>query len=185
MRAPRQGRADALAFRPEPMDVSSPRAPLSIGRSAPDRIHEPESMTRLTRSDRFASSSGAITRGLAAALAATLVGCAAAPAPNAPLPDHPRVTIDAGALQGRVDSTGRVMVFAGLPVRRAAGRRPALAPAPPPLHRGSGVRDATRLGHNCMQHQPYGDIDPFAAGVSEDCLYLNVWTQSTSGQPAR
>jgi para-nitrobenzyl esterase len=38
------------------------------------------------------------------------------------------------------------------------------------------VRAAQTLGHNCMQGQPYGDIDPYAAGVSEDCLYLNVWT---------
>jgi para-nitrobenzyl esterase len=29
-----------------------------------------------------------------------------------------------------------------------------------------------------MQGQPYSDIDPYAAGVSEDCLYLNVWTTS-------
>jgi len=36
-----------------------------------------------------------------------------------------------------------------------------------------------------MQHQPYGDIDPFAAGVSEDCLYLNVWTNSLDGRSPR
>jgi para-nitrobenzyl esterase len=42
----------------------------------------------------------------------------------------------------------------------------------------SGVRAASKLGRNCIQHQPYGDIDPFTAGISEDCLYLNVWTKS-------
>ena len=40
------------------------------------------------------------------------------------------------------------------------------------------MRAARQLGHNCMQGQPYSDIDPYAAGVSEDCLYLNVWTPS-------
>jgi para-nitrobenzyl esterase len=29
-----------------------------------------------------------------------------------------------------------------------------------------------------MQGRPYSDIDPYAAGISEDCLYLNVWTTS-------
>jgi para-nitrobenzyl esterase len=33
-----------------------------------------------------------------------------------------------------------------------------------------------------MQHQPYGDITADVAGKSEDCLYLNVWTQSTAGR---
>jgi len=46
----------------------------------------------------------------------------------------------------------------------------------------NGVRQASQLGHNCMQHQPYGDITPDVAGKSEDCLYLNVWTQSTEGR---
>jgi para-nitrobenzyl esterase len=36
-----------------------------------------------------------------------------------------------------------------------------------------------------MQHQPYGDIDPFAAGVSEDCLFLNVWTNSLDNRAPR
>src|SRR5436190_16116692 len=37
-----------------------------------------------------------------------------------------------------------------------------------------------------MQGQPYGDIDPYAAGVSEDCLYLNVWSSSLGTRaPAR
>jgi para-nitrobenzyl esterase len=29
-----------------------------------------------------------------------------------------------------------------------------------------------------VQHRPYDDINPFTAGVSEDCLFLNVWTNS-------
>ena len=47
---------------------------------------------------------------------------------------------------------------------------------------GLGVRQASQLGRNCMQHQPYGDITADVAGKSEDCLYLNVWTQSTAGR---
>jgi len=37
-----------------------------------------------------------------------------------------------------------------------------------------------------MQPQVYDDIDPFAAGVSEDCLFLNVWTAGVdAGGPPR
>src|SRR6185503_19274897 len=48
--------------------------------------------------------------------------------------------------------------------------------------RWDGVRSADQLGHNCMQARPYDDIDPYAAGISEDCLYLNVWTKSLDGR---
>src|ERR1700720_3878199 len=89
--------------------------------------------------------------------------------------DPPRVTIDTGTLEG-VDTAG-VMVFRGIPY--AAPPVGELRWRPPqPAKSWTGVRPASQLGHNCVQHQPYGDIDPFAAGVSEDCLYLNVWTSS-------
>jgi para-nitrobenzyl esterase len=87
----------------------------------------------------------------------------------------PRVTIDTGTLEG-LDTAG-VMVFRGIPY--AAPPVGELRWKPPqPAKRWSDVRPASQLGHNCIQHQPYGDIDPFAAGISEDCLYLNVWTKS-------
>src|SRR5438270_249664 len=89
----------------------------------------------------------------------------------------PRVTVDAGALEGEVDSLSGVTVFRGIPY--AAAPVGALRWRPPrAISKWSGVRQARQLGHNCMQGQPYSDIDPYAAGVSEDCLYLNVWTSS-------
>jgi para-nitrobenzyl esterase len=87
----------------------------------------------------------------------------------------PRVTIDIGTLEG-LDTAG-VMVFRGIPY--AAPPVGELRWKPPqPAQGWRGVRAATQLGRNCIQHQPYPDINPFAAGVSEDCLYLNVWTNS-------
>ena len=90
--------------------------------------------------------------------------------------------IDTGTLEG-LDTAG-VMVFRGIPYARppvdALRWR-----APLPTRPWRGVRDAKQLGHNCIQHQPYSDIDPFAAGVSEDCLYLNVWTKSLDTRATR
>ena len=94
----------------------------------------------------------------------------------------PQVTIDTGTLEG-LDTAG-VMVFRGIPY--AAPPVGELRWRPPqPAQPWTGVRPAGQLGHNCVQHQPYGDIDPFAAGVSEDCLYLNVWTNSLDARPRR
>jgi len=87
----------------------------------------------------------------------------------------PRVTIDTGTLEG-LDTAG-VMVFRGIPYAAPPVGELRWKPPQPAKH-WSDVRPASQLGHNCIQHQPYGDIDPFAAGVSEDCLYLNVWTSS-------
>jgi len=89
--------------------------------------------------------------------------------------DPPRVRIDTGTLDG-LDTAG-VSVFRGIPYAAPPVGNLRWKP-PQPAAKWSGVRDASKLGHNCIQHQPYDDIDPFKAGVSEDCLYLNVWTKS-------
>ena len=87
----------------------------------------------------------------------------------------PRVTIDTGTLEGVADSATGVMVFRGIPYAAPPVGELRWRPPQTAAH-WSGIRDASKLGHNCVQHQPYDDIDPFTAGVSEDCLYLNVWT---------
>jgi para-nitrobenzyl esterase len=108
--------------------------------------------------------------GLVAAVLCVVTGAAQHSAP-------PRVTIDGGALEGVMDSASGVTVFRGIPYAAppvgSARWRP-----PRPASKWNGVRPARELGHNCMQGQPYGDIDPYTAGVSEDCLYLNVFTTS-------
>ena len=116
---------------------------------------------------------------LAVAAAAAVLG-ACSPSVATVLPANPRVTTDGGTLEGGVDSLNNVLVFSG--IQYAAPPVGDLRWRPPqPAASWQGVRKADRLGHNCMQLQPYGDIDPFAAGVSEDCLYLNVWSKSLDG----
>jgi para-nitrobenzyl esterase len=51
---------------------------------------------------------------------------------------------------------------------------------PQRLEKWSGVRTADRIGSRCFQHAPYGEIEPGNPTMSEDCLYLNVWTSSPS-----
>jgi para-nitrobenzyl esterase len=90
------------------------------------------------------------------------------------------VSVEGGALAGRVDPGG-VLVFEGIPYA-APPVGDLRWRAPTPAGSWQGVRQASQLGRNCMQHQPYGDITADVAGKSEDCLYLNVWTQSTTGR---
>jgi para-nitrobenzyl esterase len=119
-------------------------------------------------------------------LVGLLAGCAQ---PGRITPDRiatatPVVTIDAGSLSGAIDPSSGVLVFRGIPYAAPpVGDRRWRAPAP--VAGWSGVRAANRAGSNCMQAQIYGDIDPFAAGVSEDCLNLNVWTTNIGDGPKR
>ena len=121
--------------------------------------------------------------GVAAIIASASLGlgsCATTKSAGAPANATPRVTVDAGTLEGRVDTSG-VLVFDGIPY--AAPPVGDLRWRPPrSVASWQGVRPANRPGKNCMQHQPYGDITPDVIGKSEDCLYLNVWTQSIDGR---
>ncbi len=120
----------------------------------------------------------------AAALVAPAIGRRPAAAHSPPPAPAPRVTIDAGTLEGAVDSATGVLVFRGIPY--AAPPVGTLRWRPPqPVARWRGVRQADRLAANCTQTQTFDDIDPFAAGVSEDCLYLNVWTTATGATRPR
>src|SRR4051812_19119421 len=90
----------------------------------------------------------------AALLAASVGACGPQSPGTTVLPAQPRVTTDAGAVEGRVDSAAHVMVFRGIPY--AAPPVGELRwQAPQPAAHWDGVRQADRLGHNCMQHQPY------------------------------
>ena len=48
--------------------------------------------------------------------------------------------------------------------------------APQPVKKWSGVRETKQFGPRCMQQPLFGDMDFRSNGMSEDCLYLNVWT---------
>ncbi len=78
------------------------------------------------------------------------------------------VTVAQGSLQGT--TRDGVEIFKGIPY--AAPPVGALRWQPPlPPKAWTGVRDAAAFGTSCMQDNPA----PYMSGVSEDCLFLNVW----------
>jgi para-nitrobenzyl esterase len=85
------------------------------------------------------------------------------------------IEIGSGRLKTpRPDAAG-VRSFKGVPYAAAPlGPLRWRPPQPPPSW--SGVRPTHGFGPGSLQAALFGDIDPALAGVSEDCLYLNVWT---------
>ncbi|MCY7359992.1 MAG: carboxylesterase family protein [Rudanella sp.] len=53
---------------------------------------------------------------------------------------------------------------------------------PQPAKNWTGVRKADKFGSRAMQRAIFGDMNFRSEGVSEDCLYLNVWTPAKSAK---
>jgi len=79
-----------------------------------------------------------------------------------------------GRVEGVVDSSG-IATFKGVPYAAPPVGARRWRP-PQPVEAWTGVRAADRFGPRCMQPRPYGDMVFRSEGMSEDCLYLNVWT---------
>jgi para-nitrobenzyl esterase len=90
----------------------------------------------------------------------------------------PRVKTVNGILEGTYESGIRVfrgVPFAAPPVGNFRWREPQ------PVKNWSGVRKADKFGPRAMQLPVFGDMNFRSDGVSEDCLYLNVWTPAITG----
>jgi para-nitrobenzyl esterase len=91
------------------------------------------------------------------------------------------VKLDSGAVSGIAGSTPEVRVFKGVPFA-APPVGDLRWRAPQPVKKWDGVRKAESFGAQCMQNPP-GGAPP--EGISEDCLYLNVWTAAASPSERR
>jgi para-nitrobenzyl esterase len=87
------------------------------------------------------------------------------------------LTLSSGRLACLEPNGLGVRCFKGIPYAAAPLARLRFAP-PQPCPPWLGVRRSDKYGYNALQKVLFSDIDPFANGVSEDCLYLNVWTSA-------
>ncbi len=89
------------------------------------------------------------------------------------------VKIDNGTLEG-TSSVGirsfKGIPFAAPPVGQLRWKQPQ------PVKNWEGVRKADRFGPRAMQRALFSDMNFRSDGMSEDCLYLNVWTPSSTGK---
>src|SRR6185369_13023591 len=85
------------------------------------------------------------------------------------------VTIANGKIEGTGRQSSGVRMFQGIPFAQ-----PPLGELrwrePQPVSNWTNVRSAKQFGPRCMQAPIFGDMGFRANGMSEDCLYLNVWT---------
>ena len=90
----------------------------------------------------------------------------------------PQVKIDSGILQGTLDRAG-ARVFKGIPYAASpVGDLRWREPQPPKAW--TEVRSATDFGDRCQQG-PFPAYHPIGgSGMSEDCLFLNVWSAPDS-----
>ncbi|HYF64185.1 MAG TPA: carboxylesterase family protein [Herpetosiphonaceae bacterium] len=103
-------------------------------------------------------------------------------------PDDPlgqnRAMTASGTVEGTLDPVGRVRSFKGIPF--AAPPLGDLRWRPPqPAPRWEDIRPATAFGPRAMQLALFGDMNFRSDGMSEDCLYLNVWTPAESSRERR
>jgi para-nitrobenzyl esterase len=89
------------------------------------------------------------------------------------------VTTGSGKVSGALDERTGVYSFKGIPF--AAPPVGDLRWQPPqPMPPWPGIRQALRFGPRAMQLPVFGDMNFRSRGMSEDCLYLNVWSPDPS-----
>ncbi len=90
------------------------------------------------------------------------------------------VKTSSGILEGTGVQPSGIREFKGVPFAQPpVGSLRWTAPRPPAAW--SGTREAKQFGPRCMQLAVFGDMGFRSNGMSEDCLYLNIWTPAKSG----
>ncbi|QEM09934.1 carboxylesterase/lipase family protein [Mucilaginibacter rubeus] len=91
-----------------------------------------------------------------------------------------KTTVENGALEGTREASN-VLSFKGIPFAQ-----PPVGDLrwkePQPVKNWEGTLKADHFGHNPMQKPIFGDMGFRTSGMSEDCLYLNVWTPAKSSK---
>jgi para-nitrobenzyl esterase len=93
--------------------------------------------------------------------------------------------IENGTIEGLYDTRTGLQLYLGVPFAK-----PPVGSlrwkAPQPLENWTGVKQTKNFGPRPVQAIVFGDMNSRSNGVSEDCLYLNVWTpanRNTKGLP--
>jgi len=96
-----------------------------------------------------------------------------------------QVKIENGIIEGNYDTKQNLQLFLGVPFAK-----PPVGDlrwkAPQPSDNWKGVLQTKQFGPRPVQGIVFGDMNSRSAGLSEDCLYLNVWTPAkhdTKGLP--
>lgn len=96
-----------------------------------------------------------------------------------------QTTIKNGIIEGNYDTKTGIQKYFGIPFAKPPVGELRWK-APQPLEDWEGVRAVKTFGPRAVQAPVFGDMSFRSDGISEDCLYLNVWTpadRNTTGLP--
>lgn len=90
-----------------------------------------------------------------------------------------QLTIANGTIEGEFDIKTNIQSFKGIPFAQ-----PPVGDlrwkAPQPVTNWNGVKQTKKFGPRAIQSNVFGDMGFRSDGMSEDCLYLNVWSPAKS-----
>jgi para-nitrobenzyl esterase len=91
-----------------------------------------------------------------------------------------QIQTDKGIIEGNYDTHQGLQTFFGVPFAK-----PPIGPlrwkAPEPMSAWEGVKVTKTFGPRPVQINVFGDMKSRSEGLSEDCLYLNVWAPTEMG----
>ena len=86
--------------------------------------------------------------------------------------------VEKGIIEGNYDTHSGIQTYFGVPFAK-----PPIGDlrwqAPQPMENWEGVKKTKEFGPRPMQTLVFGDMKSRSKGLSEDCLYLNIWTPAT------
>lgn len=86
-----------------------------------------------------------------------------------------QVELENGTLEGLYDTHSGIQKYFGIPFAKPPVGELRWK-APQPLDAWEGVMETKEFGPRPIQAMVFGDMKSRSKGLSEDCLYLNVWT---------
>lgn len=92
-----------------------------------------------------------------------------------------RVKTANGFIEGTTDKVTGIRSFKGVPFATPPVGELRWQP-PQPVKSWKGIRKADQFGPRCMQRPIFTDMVFRSNGVSEDCLYLNLWAPAKSAK---
>jgi para-nitrobenzyl esterase len=89
-----------------------------------------------------------------------------------------QITTKNGVVEGNLDTRTGVQKYFGIPFAKPPVGELRWK-APQPVGNWQGVKETKDFGPRPVQKLIWGDMNSRSNGVSEDCLYLNVWTPAS------
>ena len=86
-----------------------------------------------------------------------------------------QATVKNGVIEGNYDTKDGLQVYLGVPFAKPPVGQLRWK-APQPLENWKGVKQTKKFGPRPIQGIVFGDMNSRSDGLSEDCLYLNIWS---------